>query len=92
MWSNGDVSGKKTSNIAIFFTLLLTALAPLGLVLGYANMVWVIGGSLAGIVMLWLCFKFKSAGDRPAARKLFLYTLLYLPLALGLLAIGWNQG
>lgn len=92
MWSNGDDSGRKTAVIAIFFTLLLTALAPLGLLLGYANWIWVVGGALAGIVMLWLCLQFKVAGDRPAARKLFLYTLLYLPLALGLLAIGWNQG
>ncbi len=92
MWSNGDDSGRKTAVIAIFFTLLLTALAPVGLLLGYANWVWVVGGALAGIVMLWLCLQFKVAGDRPAARKLFLYTLLYLPLALGLLAIGWNQG
>ncbi len=92
MWSNGDDSGKKTAVIAIFFTLLLTALAPVGLLLGYANWIWVVGGALAGIVMLWLCLQFKVAGDRPAARKLFLYTLLYLPLALGLLAIGWNQG
>jgi protoheme IX farnesyltransferase len=92
MWSNGDKSGRKTAAIAIFFTLLLTALAPVGLLLGYANWVWVVGGALAGIFMLWLCFKFKVAGDRPAARKLFLYTLLYLPLALGLLAIGWKQG
>ena len=92
MWSNGDQSGRKTAAIAIFFTLLLTALAPVGLLLGYANWIWVFGGALAGIVMLWLCLQFKVAGDRPAARKLFLYTLLYLPLALGLLAIGWNQG
>lgn len=92
MWSNGDQSGRKTAAIAIFFTLLLTALAPVGLLLGYANWIWVVGGALAGIVMLWLCLQFKVAGDRPAARKLFLYTLLYLPLALGLLAIGWNQG
>ncbi len=90
MWSNGDVSGKKTAAIAIFFTVLLTALAPVAMVLSYANMVWGIGGTLAGLYMLWLCFKFKSAGDRPSARKLFFYTLIYLPLGLGLLAVGWS--
>jgi len=92
MWTNGDASGKKTSNIAAGFTILLTALAPLALVLGYANLVWVIGGTLAGLVMLWLCWKFRTAGDRTSARKLFFYTLIYLPVALGLLAIGWKQG
>ena len=92
MWSNGDVSGKKTAAIAIFFTVLLTALAPVGYLLGYANTVWAIGGTLIGLVMLRLCMKFKGQGDRPSARKLFLYTLLYLPLGLVLLAIGWKSG
>ena len=92
MWSNGDVSGKKTAVIAIFFTVLLTALAPVGYLLGYANTVWAIGGTLIGLVMLRLCMKFKGQGDRPSARKLFLYTLLYLPLGLVLLAIGWKSG
>lgn len=90
MWTNGDESGKKTSNIAAGFTILLTALAPLGMILNYANLVWLIGGTLSGLVMLWLCWKFRVAGDRTSARKLFFFTLLYLPLALGLLAIGWK--
>ena len=51
-----------------------------------------VGGSFVGIVMLWLCFRFSAAGERKAAQQLFFYTLLYLPLALGLLAIGWKQG
>lgn len=91
MWTNGDASGKKTSNIAAGFTILLTALAPLALVLGYANLTWVIGGTLAGLMMLWLCWKFRVSGDRGSARKLFFYTLIYLPVALALLAIGWKQ-
>lgn len=91
MWSNGDVSGRKTAAIAVFFTLLLVALAPVGWLLGYAGMVWFVGGGVAGLLMLWLCFKFRASGDRSGARRLFLYTLLYLPLALGLLAIGWKQ-
>ena len=60
--------------------------------MGYAGLTWLVGGTVVGVVMLWLCHRFSKAGDRPAARKLFLYTLLYLPLALGLLAIGWKQG
>jgi len=90
MWTNGDSSGKKTSNIATGFTVLLTVLAPLALVFSYANLIWVIGGTVLGLVMLWLCWKFRIAGDRVTARKLFFYTLLYLPLALLLLAVGWK--
>jgi len=92
MWSNGDASGKKTARIAILFTVMLIALAPIGHLLGYSGLVWTIGGSAAGLVMLWLCWVFKTTPEKVTARKLFFYTLLYLPLALGLLAIGWNVG
>jgi protoheme IX farnesyltransferase len=92
MWTNGDVSGKKTAVIAAAFTVLLTLLAPLGWWLGYAGLSWLVGGSVVGLLMLWLCRSFAVAGDKKTAQRLFLYTLLYLPLALGLLAIGWKQG
>ncbi|MFK7911135.1 MAG: heme o synthase [Akkermansiaceae bacterium] len=91
MWSNGDTSGKKTGWIAIGFTLLLILLSPLGLILGYAGMTWAIGGSLVALVMLWLAWRFMTGGVKPAATKLFFYTLLHLPLALVLLAISWNR-
>ena len=71
---------------------MLILLAPLGWWLGYAGVSWLVGGSFVGIVMLWLCFRFSAAGERKAAQQLFFYTLLYLPLALGLLAFGWKQG
>lgn len=90
MWSNGDTSGKKTAWIASFFTVLLILLAPLAQWLGYAGSIWSFGGAAAGLVMLWLCWVFRSDADKPAARKLFFYTLLYLPLGLGLLAISWK--
>ena len=92
MWTNGDVSGKRAAAIAAGFTVVLILLAPLGWWLGYAGVSWLVGGSFVGIVMLWLCFRFSAAGERKAAQQLFFYTLLYLPLALGLLAIGWKQG
>jgi protoheme IX farnesyltransferase len=92
MWTNGDVSGKKAAAIAAGFTVVLILLAPLGWWLGYAGVSWLVGGSFVGIIMLWLCFRFSAAGNRKSAQQLFFYTLLYLPLALGLLAIGWKQG
>ena len=92
MWTNGDVSGKKSAAIAAGFTLLLTLLAPVGWLAGYAGLTWLVGGTLVGLLMLWLCRKFSATGERAAAQKLFFYTLLYLPLALVLLAIGWKQG
>lgn len=92
MWSNGDVSGRKTARLALGFSVFLALLAPLACVPGvdFAGWVYGVGGLLAGGYMCLLSVKFGKAGDRASARKLFLYTLLYLPLVLGLLAISWN--
>lgn len=91
MWSNGDPSGKKTGAIAVGFTVLLVLLSPLGMLLGYAGLTWAAGGSLVALVMLWLAWRLMQGGGKSAATRLFFYTLLHLPLALVLLAIGWNR-
>jgi len=92
MWSNGDVSGKKTAKLALIFSACLAALGPVASLpsIDYANWIFGIGGGLAGIYMCWLAIKFSKAGTRESSRGLFLFTLLYLPLALGLLAFCWN--
>ncbi len=92
MWSNGDVSGKKTARLAFIFSLCLAALAPMASLpwLGYASWVYGVGGGLAGGYMCYLAIQFGKAGTRESSRGLFLFTLLYLPLALGLLAFCWN--
>ncbi len=91
MWSNGDVSGKKTARLAFGFSACLAVLAPIASldVVGYANWVWGAGGFLAGVYMCWLSVKFGKQGTRESSRGLFLFTLLYLPFALGLLAFSW---
>jgi heme O synthase-like polyprenyltransferase len=48
------------------------------------------GGILAGLVMSALAGRFMRNGERASFRKLFLFTLLYLPLELGLLAFAWT--
>jgi len=90
MWSNGDETGVKTAKLALIFSLCLTSLSPLAAVLGYTGWITALAGTLLGLQMCRMSVKFSKAGTREAARKLFLYTLLYLPLILGLLAIGWN--
>ncbi len=43
-----------------------------------------------GLVMAALSGRFMRDGERGSFRKLFLFTLLYLPLELGLLAFAWS--
>ena len=90
MWSNGDVSGQRTSRLALFFSICLTALTAVPLLFGFVKIWAVVGMVLLGLAMVRLALKFSADRTRPVARKLFLFTLLYLPGALGFLIMGWS--
>jgi len=90
MWSTGDASGRKSGWIAAFYALCLAVISIAPSLLGFANLVWTIGGPLMGLIMMALAIRFARDGERASARKLFLFTLLYLPVSLLLLVIGWK--
>ncbi len=81
MWSNDDVSGARTARIALGYSVCLTALAILFPFCSPHQQKWgAAAGGLLGIFMVLLAVKFLRSGERSDARKLFFYTLLYLPL------------
>lgn len=94
MWSDGDVSGRRSGLLAAIFSLGLAALPVwpwlAGWTPGWQGYVALAGGVLAGLLMAALAGRFMRDGLRPSFRRLFLFTLLYLPLELGLLAIAWR--
>ncbi|MFD0894934.1 heme o synthase [Luteolibacter ambystomatis] len=90
MWSNGDVSGKKSALLSTIFALMLAAISLMPWVMGFAGWLWGVFGPLLALLMAGLAWRFRAAGDRASARKLFFFTLIYLPAALGLLAIAWR--
>ncbi len=90
MWSNGDVSGRKSGWLSAFYALCLAAVSVVPGLIGSANVVWTIAGPLLGLLMMALAIRFAGNGERASARKLFLFTLLYLPLALLLLVLTWK--
>lgn len=94
MWSNGDVSGRRSGLLGALFALGLAAL-PLwpwlaGWTPGWPGHVALGGGVLLGLLMAALAGRFMRDGERSSFRRLFLFTLLYLPLELGLLAFAWR--
>jgi len=94
MWSDGDVSGRRSGLLAAGFALCLAAL-PLwpwlaGWTPGWQGHLALAGGVLAGLLMAALAGRFMRDGERASFRRLFLFTLLYLPLELGLLAFAWT--
>jgi heme o synthase len=82
MWSNSDETGAATGFRAVYYSvalLLTTAVPPF---IGLSSW-WFLPPALvtAGYMVL-LSFRLWKNPDRPTARKLFLYTLLYLPVVL----------
>lgn len=90
MWSNGDVSGKKSGLLCVIFALMLAAFSLLPGVWGFANMLWLVGGTLLALMITALAVRFLGDGERKSCRQLFFSTLIYLPVALTLLLISWK--
>lgn len=94
MWSDGDVSGRRSAFLAAIFSACLAALPVwpwwAGWTPGFVGYIALGGGVLAGVLMAVLALIFMKNGERPSFRRLFFFTLLYLPLELGLLAIAWR--
>lgn len=90
MWANEDDTGGKTSTLAMIFSVcaLVTALLPplAGLTsLWFLPLALLVNGGL-----LWLAWRFSVTRDRPSARKLFFFTLLYLPSMFVLSMLLWK--
>jgi protoheme IX farnesyltransferase len=90
MWSNGDVSGRKSGALALLWSACLAALSLIPQAIGFANITWTAGGTMLALTMTALSWRFMDDGRRESARRLFFFTLLYLPLALAVLLIGWQ--
>jgi protoheme IX farnesyltransferase len=91
MWSNHDASGRKSGLLAAMFAVMLAGFSLLPAYFGFANIVWSIGGPLLALAMAALAIRFAFDGQRPSARKLFFFTLLYLPAAFVVLLIAWRN-
>jgi protoheme IX farnesyltransferase len=91
MWSNGDLTGKKCGLLSAMFALMLAAFSLLPAFLGFANLLWTIIGPLLALMMVALSLKFSRDGERTSARRLFFFTLLYLPIALLVLVFAWKN-
>ncbi len=89
MWSNGDVSGKKSAYIYIFFSIFMVLLPLPCPALGLTGWIFPPIGVLLGVFLILAALKFLKTRERVDMRKAFFATLLYLPLALTALAIDW---
>lgn len=93
MWSNDDDSGAKTARIALFYAVCLVVLAALFPFVCNAMSPWgAAPGVLLGGGMVMLATRFRRSGDRSDARRLFFYTLVYLPVMMIASYLAWVPG
>ena len=91
MWSNGDLTGRKSGLLSAMFALMLAVFSFLPMFFGFANLLWTIIGPLLAFLMMGLALKFTRDGQRTSARRLFFFTLLYIPVAFLVLVFAWRN-
>jgi len=90
MWSNDDESGARTGRIALAYALCLSLLAVAFPFVSPLMAKWgAVAGGLLGFAMALLASRFLRSGSRTDARRLFFYTLLYLPLMMLASYLAW---
>ena len=80
-----DPAGERTGRQAVSHTLGLLTVSLCPFLFRMAGPVYLFGALALGITYLWFALQFSRKLSIPSARRLFLASILYLPLLLGLL-------
>jgi len=87
MLSNRDPQGYITSRQSFLYSVCLLMVSLLPALLQFASAWYFFGALILGIAFCMLAFQFMRKRDRASARTLFLSSVLYLPLLLGLFVL-----
>ncbi|HEX7860489.1 MAG TPA: heme o synthase [Verrucomicrobiae bacterium] len=82
-----DPDGSKTAAQAVLHSIGLIPVSLFPSLLGVAGVVYFAGALLLGVTFLIFAIQFSRALTRERARRLFIASIIYLPLLLGLLVI-----
>ena len=82
-----DPNGSKTAAQAVLHSIGLIPVSLFPSLLGVAGVVYFAGALLLGVTFLVFAIQFSRALTRERARRLFIASIIYLPLLLGLLVI-----
>jgi protoheme IX farnesyltransferase len=82
-----DPSGSRTSRHVALHIAVLLGVTGLPFVWGLAGWFYLAGAAVLGAVFLAFGLAFARRRDRESARRLFVYSVCYLPLLLGLLVL-----
>lgn len=87
MISSVDPSGAMTGRLAVLYCLALVPLTLMAVVVGLGGYLYLAGALALGLAFLGLGAALHLTRTREAARRLFVASLVYLPLLLGLLVL-----
>lgn len=80
-----DPDGQRTGRQAVCHTLGLLPVSLCPAIFGLAGAVYFVGAFVLGLAFLWYSVQFSRNLTRQRARQLFFFSIIYLPLLLGLL-------
>lgn len=89
MWSNKDASGKLSAWLCVVFSLGLVLVCAWPSFVGLARPGHAVASLVSGAWLVWLSLRFTRELERAAARRVFLFTLLFLPIILVSLLVFW---
>jgi protoheme IX farnesyltransferase len=87
MVSTDDLTGARTGTHAVVSALILLPVSMLPSWIGHAGLFYAVVAALLSLVFIAAAVRFAQHPDRPHARRLFLTSIIYLPLILSALAL-----
>jgi heme o synthase len=88
MISGDDRSGERSASQSVFFCMLLFVVAGLPAFLGIATVFYLLAELILGAVFVAVAMRFLKTRTRSDARRLFITSIIYLPLLLGALVLS----
>lgn len=88
MISSEDRTGERSASQSVFFCMILFIVAGLPAFLGIATVFYLLAELILGAVFLAAAMRFLKTRTRADARRLFLTSIIYLPLLLGALVLS----
>lgn len=91
MVATNDPTGSRSANLIMQYSLYLGALPIITTCAGLTSAMFAVEGTAANAYLLYLAHKFQSDHSNSNARRIFLYSLLYLPILLGAYVLHSNH-
>lgn len=88
MISSDDRTGERSASQSVFFCMLLFIIAGLPAFLGIATVFYLLAELILGAIFLAMAMRFLKTRTHADARRLFVTSIIYLPLLLGALVLS----